>query len=256
MEDPEGASDGLGQRVIQIGFLAGLLALWAFATSYGAVSPFILPAPAAVAESLWRLLVSGAFLGDLGITLSEVGIAFTASMIAGFVIGYFVSRSAFLVRVFEPLFSSLYAVPVVLFLPLFILFFGLGMSSKVAIGITTSFFPIVLSTIAGFANVDRIYVAAARSMGSSNAKLFWHVLLPAAFPVILTGLRMGFIVAFLSILGAETIASIAGLGHRIVQHAEALETKDMFANIALVIGISTLLNMGLSALERRASARQ
>ena len=130
---------------------------------------------------------------------------------------------------FEPLLAGIYSVPIILFLPLYVLFFGLGPGSKIAIGTTISFFPIVLNTIAGFGYVDRIFITAARSMGASDVQMFRYVLLPAAFPVILTGLRIGFTVALLSILGSETIASLAGLGHKIVHLAEGMETATIMA---------------------------
>lgn len=245
----------LASRLIQAGFLAGLLAAWYLATRFGNISPFLLPKPADVASALWTLLVTGSYLPDLGVTLAELGVAFGISMITGLLVGYAVSRARALVQIFEPLLSSLYAVPIVLFLPLFILMFGLGISSKIAMGVANSFFPIALSAIAGFANVDRIFVTAARSMGCSDAQLFRCVLLPAALPVIVGGLRIGFIVAFLSILSAEAIASFAGLGHGIVQHAEDLDTQKMFASIALVIGIAAILNVVLSLVERRLGRR-
>ena len=132
------------------------------------------------------------------------------------------------------------------------LFFGLGPGSKIALGTTISFFPIVLNTIAGFGYVDRIFVLSARSMGASEFQLFRFVLLPAALPIILTGLRIGFTVALLSILGSETIASLAGLGHRIVQLGEGMDTARMFAYIAFVVVIALILNMAVSTLEARA----
>jgi ABC-type nitrate/sulfonate/bicarbonate transport system permease component len=133
-----------------------------------------------------------------------------------------------------------------------VLWFGLGPASKIALGATISFFPIVLSTIAGFGRVEPMMVTAARSMGASDLQMFRYVLLPAALPVILTGLRIGFIIALLSILGSETIASLAGLGHKIVHLAEAMETARMFAYIAFVVAIAATLNTIASALERRA----
>jgi ABC-type nitrate/sulfonate/bicarbonate transport system permease component len=141
--------------------------------------------------------------------LTEIAIAFAISCSAGVTLGYLISRSTYLIRVFEPLLAGIYAVPIILFLPLFVLFFGLGPGSKIAIGVSTSFFPIVLNTIAGFGYVDRIFITAARSMGASNVQMFRHVLLPAALPVILTGLRIGFTVTLLSVLGSETLASLA-----------------------------------------------
>jgi ABC-type nitrate/sulfonate/bicarbonate transport system permease component len=201
------------------------------------------------------ILGSGEFMPDLEVTLSEIAIAFLISCSSGVTTGYLISRSPYFMRVFEPLLAGIYSVPIILFLPLYVLFFGLGPGSKIAIGTTISFFPIVLNTIAGFGYVDRIYVTAARSMGASDWQMFRHVLLPAAFPVILTGLRIGFTVALLSIIGSETLASLAGLGHRIVHLAEAMETARMFAYIAFVVAIAATLNTTVSALERRARRR-
>src|SRR5205085_5217076 len=99
--------------------------------------------------------------------------------------------------------------------------------SNIAIGTSISFFPIILNTIAGFGYVDRVFILSARSMGASEFQLFRWVLLPAALPVILSGLRIGFTVALLSILGSETIASLAGLGHRIVQLGEGMDMARM-----------------------------
>src|SRR5262249_45837317 len=162
------------------------------------------------------------------------------------------SRSQYLIRVFEPLLAGIYSIPIILFLPLYVLFFGLGPWSKIALGSTISFFPVVLNTIAGFGYIDAIFIVAARSMGASDYQMFRHVLLPAALPIILTGLRIGFTVALLAVLGSETIASLAGLGHRIVQLAEGMESPRMFAYIAFVVAIAALLNTAVSMLENRA----
>ena len=116
---------------------------------------------------------------------------------------------------------------------------------------TISFFPIALSTIAGFGYVDRVFVVAARSMGASDYQLFRYVLMPAALPIILSGMRMGFTIALLSIIGSETIASLAGLGHRIVHLAEGMEIARMFAYIVFVVLIALILNTLVSALEAR-----
>ncbi len=197
------------------------------------------------------LLVSGSYWPDLRVTLYELVVAFFIAATLGATTGYLVSRSRFSVRVFDPLFAGLYSIPAILLFPLYVLFFGLGPGSKIAIGVTIAFFPIALNTIAGFDYVDRAYVTAARSMGASGPQMFWSVMLPAAFPVVLVGLRMGFILAFLSILGSETIASLAGLGHRIVSYAESMDPDKMFAYIFFAILVAFLLNGAVSLLEAR-----
>jgi ABC-type nitrate/sulfonate/bicarbonate transport system permease component len=247
--------DKLVSRAVQVTFLVTLVLLWYFGTTRWGINPLLLPNPVKVWAELKDILSTGEFLPDLQVTLSEIAIAFLISCTSGVTLGYLISRSQYLIRVFEPLLAGMYSIPIILFLPLFVLFFGLGPGSKIAIGATISFFPIVLNTIAGFGYVDRIFITAARSMGASDVQMFRYVLLPAAFPVILTGLRIGFTVALLSILGSETLASLAGLGHRIVHLAEAMETARMFAYIAFVVVIAATLNSTVSALERR-SKRQ
>jgi ABC-type nitrate/sulfonate/bicarbonate transport system permease component len=248
--------DKIVSRAVQVTFLVTLVLLWYFGTTRWGINPLLLPNPVKVWAELKDILATGEYLPDLQVTLSEIAIAFLISCTSGVTLGYLISRSQYLIRVFEPLLAGIYSIPIILFLPLYVLFFGLGPGSKIAIGTTISFFPIVLNTIAGFGYVDRIFITAARSMGASDVQMFRYVLLPAAFPVILTGLRIGFTVALLSILGSETLASLAGLGHRIVHLAEAMETARMFAYIAFVVVIAATLNSTVSALERRSKRQQ
>ena len=241
----------LASRAVQATFLIVLIVLWYLATTRWRVSPLLLPNPLAVLRDFWDIIKTGEFIGDLRVTLTELAAAFAISATSGIVVGYVISRTQYRIRVFEPLFSAIYAVPIILFLPLYILFFGLGPASKIALGATISFFPIALNTIAGFGYVDKVLVTAARSMGASDYQLFRYVLLPAALPIILTGMRMGFTIALLSIIGSETIASLAGLGHRIVHLAEGMEMARMFAYIVFVVAIAAILNMLVSTLEAR-----
>jgi ABC-type nitrate/sulfonate/bicarbonate transport system permease component len=241
----------IGSRAVQVGFLLALLLLWYLATNEWGVNHLLLPNPLGVWHRFVDLLKSGAYLPDLRITATEFAVAFLLAMTSGTVTGYFVSRSRFLIRVFEPLFAGMYSIPIILLLPLYVLFFGLGLESKIALGATISFFPITLATIAGLGGVDPALVKAARSMGASSYQMFRYVLLPAALPVIIGGLRIGFTVALLSILGAETIASLAGLGHQIVSLAEDMEMSRTFAYIAFVVVIVAVLNGVVSHLEAR-----
>ncbi len=243
--------DALVSRLVQAAFLAGLILVWYLAATRWGVNRLLLPNPIAVYDNLLDILRSGEFFDDLKTTLGELAVAFSISVTGGVTLGYLVSRSPYWIEVIEPLFAAIYAIPIILFLPLFVLFFGLGPASKIALGASISFFPVVINTIAGFGHVDRLFVTAARSMGASDYHLFRHVLLPAALPVILTGLRMGFTTALLSIIGSETLASLAGLGHRIVHLAEAMEMARMFAYIVFVIVIAVTLNAVVSTLEAR-----
>jgi ABC-type nitrate/sulfonate/bicarbonate transport system permease component len=243
--------DALVSRLIQVSFVVGLIVVWYLAASRWGVNRLLLPNPIAVYDNLLDILVSGEFVDDLRTTLGELAAAFAISVTAGVTLGYLISRSPYWIEVFEPLLAAIYSIPIILFLPLFVLFFGLGPASKIALGASIGFFPIVINTIAGFGHVDRLFVTAARSMGASDYHLFRYVLLPAALPVVLTGLRMGFTTALLSIIGSETLASLAGLGHRIVHLAEAMEMARMFAYIVFVIAIAATLNAVVSTFEAR-----
>jgi ABC-type nitrate/sulfonate/bicarbonate transport system permease component len=255
MADRDDRTVGWGSRAVQIGFLLAVFALWYLATNRWGINRLLLPNPIAVWHQLLDVLRTGEFWPDLRVTLTELVVAFAVSMTLGTTVGYFVSQTRYTIRVFDPLFAGIYSIPIILFLPLYVLFFGLGPASKIALGATISFFPIVLSTIAGFGNVDRVLVTAARSMGASDYQMFRYVLLPAALPVILSGLRMGFTVALLSIIGSEVIASLAGLGHHIVQLGEGMDMARMFAYIAFVVVIAATLNSFVSYLEKRGRRR-
>jgi ABC-type nitrate/sulfonate/bicarbonate transport system permease component len=249
------ASHRLSSRLVQAAFLAIVLLVWFLATTKWGVSRILLPNPVNVWHQLVDIVASGAFIPDLRVTLGELAVAFAISMSLGVTIGHLISRSRYWIRVFEPLFAAIYAIPIILFLPLYVLLLGLGPASKIALGATISFFPIVLSTIVGFGHVDRRLLTAARSMGANNIQMFWYVLLPAALPVILAGLRLGFTVALLSVIASETIASFAGLGHHIVDLAENMDTARMFAYIVVVIAIVAFLNAVVSKIEGRARWR-
>jgi ABC-type nitrate/sulfonate/bicarbonate transport system permease component len=241
----------VASRMVQAGFVVALLVLWYLATEIWGVSALLLPRPGAVMGELIDVLRSGEFVPDLRVTLGELAAAFALAALGGTVVGYLVSRSQYGTRALEPLLSAIYAIPIILFLPLYVLFFGLGPESKIALGATIGFFPVALSTVAGFAGVDRMCTVVARSMGCSDFQLFRWVLVPAALPVILGGLRMGFTVALLSILGAETLSSVSGLGHRIVSLGENMDMARMFAYIAFAVAIAVSLNALVSWLEAR-----
>jgi ABC-type nitrate/sulfonate/bicarbonate transport system permease component len=243
-------SRSIAQRLVQLGFVASVGILWYVITARGNVSPLLLPTLGSVCHEFLVLAAAGTFWPDLGVTLYELAAAFLIASIAGTGIGYLISRSGYAIKVFDPLLAGIYAIPAILLFPLYVLYLGVGPASKIAMGATIAFFPVVLNTTAGLHYVDRIYVTAARSMGASSRQMFWNVMLPAAFPVVLTGLRIGLISAFLSILGTETIASFSGLGHRIVELGENMDTASMFAYIIFVILISITLNSAVSVAER------
>jgi ABC-type nitrate/sulfonate/bicarbonate transport system permease component len=237
-------------RAIQIGFVAAIILAWYYVGSTGKVSHIFLPTLPSVFSKFIEIIQTSRLYINLGVTMFELAVAYAIACTLGLSIGYVVGRSRYAILVFEPLLAGLFAIPLVVFLPLYILFFGIDIQSKIAFGASYAFFPIVLNTIGGISQVDPRFITVARSMGATEKQLFRRVLLPAALPVIATGLRIGCIIGFLSILGAEMIAGLRGLGSRIVWLAEGMNTAEMFAYIVFVIFMAMILNITLTKAQR------
>ncbi|NTI78474.1 ABC transporter permease [Rhizobium rhizogenes] len=236
-----------GGGVSQGIFVMAVLALWYAIGQSGLVHSVLLPALPDVVRAVPKLLLAGDFWSDVALTLYEVFAAFAIASVSGVAIGYFVGTSRVLYREFEPLIAASYAVPLVLFFPIFVLVFGLGPASKIAMAAATAFFPVALNTISGFSTVNRTLISAANLMGASKAQMMLHVMIPAALPVVATGLRMGLVVSLLATVGTETIVSTGGLGHRMAASAELMDIPAMYACIILIIVVAFLL-IGLSSL--------
>jgi ABC-type nitrate/sulfonate/bicarbonate transport system permease component len=241
----------LSTRMIQFAFVVLFVGTWFAIGRSGAISPLFLPPLEAVVVTFVRLVQTAEFWSAVHVTLVTIAQAYLIAAALGVLSGFLVTRSRFLTQVLEPVVSALFAIPITLFLPLFILLFGIGAGSKVAYGATYGFFPIALNTIAGLASVDERFLNAARSMGFSPFGTFRHVLFPAAFPVILTGLRIGFFICFASVLGGETISSVSGVGRNIALAAELMEPARMYAWIVFVIATALVLNTVVSLIENR-----
>jgi len=241
----------LRARGIQFAFLVAAFVSWFAIGRTGAISPLFLPRMEAVGVALVRLVQTDEFWSAVATTALTIAEAYLIAATLGVFAGWLITRSRYLTQVLEPVVSGLFAIPITLFFPVFILMFGIGLESKVAYGAAYGFFPIALNTIAGLAGVDQRYLNAARSIGVSGFGLFRHVLFPAAFPVILTGLRIGFFICFASVLGGETISSVSGVGRNIALAAELMEPARMYAWIVFVIVAALALNALVSALENR-----
>jgi len=238
-------------RSTQFGLVAILFGAWYFVTHSTQRLMLLLPPPELVWREMQLLVSSGRLWSAAVITVATIVKAYAIAVVAGIVVGFLVTRSKNLVRIFEPVLSGMFAIPLTLFFPLFVVFFGIGPDSKVAYGATYSFFPIALNTIAGFASVDDLYIRSVRSMGASSLQQFRYVYLPAAMPVTLTGLRIGFFICIASVLGGETLAAAAGVGKSIALAAELMDTARLYAWIAFVVLVSVMLNLLALAAETR-----
>jgi len=236
---------------IQGAVVATLLGAWYFSTHSSRLLSLFLPPPERVWSSFQVVAASGQLWAAAKVTLLTIAQAYLIAAVGGVLVGFLVARSDRLLKLFEPLLSGLFAIPLTMFFPLFILFFGLGPESKIAYGATYAFFPIALNTIAGFSSVDRLHVRAIRSMGADAFEQFRYVYFPAALPVTITGLRIGFFICIASVLGGETLASVTGVGRSIALSAELMETARMYAWIVSVVLVTLVLNLLVYAAESR-----
>lgn len=250
------SSADVAARAVQVGFAVFLLAAWYYLTANHLVHSVVLPAPSAVLAAFPGVIASRSFRIDLWTTFYEILVSFFTSAILGIAVGYYLSRSIRRAREYEPLLSSIYAIPMFLFYPVFVLTFGLGPASKIAVGTLIGFFPVALATIAGFTGVNKVHIAAARTMGASDWQMLRWVMLPSALPVIATGLRMGLVVTLLTVFGSETLGSRVGLGFNLIALAEGMETAKTYVYVIVVIVMATLLNFAASKFELLMQTRQ
>jgi len=214
-------------------------------------NPVLLPDPWVVLQAGIKLAASGELFGHIGASLARVVQGFLIAAAAGVLAGMAVGRSRVLEHLVDPSIEMLRPIPPLAFLPLMVLWFGIGEASKVAFIAYAAFFPIFTTTLEGIKYVDPILIRAAASLGASDRRIFWHVILPAATPSIITGLRLGFGLSFFVIVAAEFIAADRGLGFLINDARTFFLVANMLLGAAVIGLIGFGVNVGLRRLEGR-----
>jgi ABC-type nitrate/sulfonate/bicarbonate transport system permease component len=195
------------------------------------ILPRYLSSPGAILAALWELAVTGELLVALAASLYRVAVGFALGTVAGIIVGLGAGLLPGVRHFFDPLVSFLYAIPKVAFLPIFLLLFGLGHASKIAIIAFSGFFPVFIASRHAVLAVNKLLVWAARNMGTPPRTIFFRVIVPAAAPQLFTGIRIGLAHAFVVLFAAELIGSKAGLGTIITYGEEWVRFDLMFAGI-------------------------
>ena len=230
------------------------LAIWA-AVSLGNAhlwklfNPMLLPSPLAVLMAGVELTRTGELQRDILASLSRVLQGFTIAAASGVAVGLAVGTWRPLERLVEPMIELLRPIPPLAFLPMMVLWFGIGEMSKIVFIAYAAFFPVFTTTVEGIKHVDPLLVRAAASLGATRAELFRHVVLPAALPSIITGLRLGFGLSFFVIVAAEFIAADSGLGYLINDARTFFMVANMLLGAVLIGLIGFLFNTLLRGLE-------
>ncbi|TDF79936.1 taurine ABC transporter permease TauC [Pseudomonas sp. H9] len=235
--------------------LATLLVLWWAVTAAEWIEPLFLPSPEAVLSKAWLLLTQGymesTLWQHLAASLGRIGLALGAAIVTAIPIGIAIGHNRIARGILDPLIEFYRPIPPLAYLPLIVIWCGIGELSKVLLIYLAIFAPIAIATATGVRTVDPAKLRAAQSLGATRAQLIRHVILPSALPDILTGVRIGLGVGWSTLVAAELIAATSGLGFMVQSAAQFLVTDVVVLGILVIALIAFALEMSLRALQRK-----
>jgi NitT/TauT family transport system permease protein len=218
--------------------IAGAAILYEIVARMGIFPAALMPSLIKVAIALWNSLIDGTMIGHAAGTLYRVLAGMGLAVIVGLPLGIAMGRFKPVQNFFQPLVSALMPIPSLAWVPLFILWFGLGNTVAILIVFYAALFPMVLNTWTGVRAVNPLWLRAAGAMGANERALFWKVIVPGASPFIITGIRQAFLRAWIAVIGAEFLAaSDWGLGWVIFDAKEFLNADLMLASLVVIGGI-------------------
>jgi NitT/TauT family transport system permease protein len=232
-------------------FLAIFLALWQGAVDAGFASAAFVSTPVSVVRSLWELFAQGEVVPDLGTTILEIVLAFVLSVIFGIASAVVLDRNDWLNRILSPFLTAFNSMPRIALGPLFVLWFGIGIASKVVLAFSLGYFIMLLSTLGGLKNVDRDLLLMSRLFGASELGLFRHVRLPWALPGIFAGLKLTLIYCSAGAVIGEMIAARSGLGLLLQSFSGRFDVAGVMALILIVALLVMTLTSLMDFSERR-----
>jgi ABC-type nitrate/sulfonate/bicarbonate transport system permease component len=215
-----------------------LLLLWEGLVQVRLLDRRFFPAPSSIAGTFVQLAQTS-LPGHIGISLSRAAIGFVIGTVPAILLGVVMGLMPIVRAALQPIIGALFSIPKVAILPLVMLMFGLGEQSKWAIIAIAVFFQVLISTTAGVANIDRIYLDVGRNFGAGRLATLWTIALPGALPVIFAGIRLGWGVSLLLLVTAEMVAAKAGLGYLIWQSWQTFSIEEMY------VGLVTIATLGM-----------
>jgi len=235
----------------QIAVVGILIGAWQITTQQGWVDPFFFSRPTAVAQRVVQWFVTGAIYRHLWTTALETVLAFLSGAGMGVIFGFAFARSPALTGIFDPYLKIANALPRIVLAPIFTLWFGLGVLSKVAFGITLVFFIVFFNTYQGIKEVDVNLLNNTRMLGATERDLVRHVLLPSALVWILSSLHTSVGLALVGAVVGEYLGSGRGLGYVIQQAEGTFDTTGVFAGMTVLAAFTLLIDLLVTRIERR-----
>jgi NitT/TauT family transport system permease protein len=235
--------------ILRVTLIAAVLLLLEELRRFELVGPLLLASPSEIAQA-WAESAEE-FLSALRLTFMEIVCAILISWFLGVAIGTVAGMIAFLGAATGPILSALFAVPLITWYPLFMVWFGIGSASKIAYGVISGFFPVAINTLNGIRSLDRRYIVFSRSIGCSRAQMIFRVLLPVTLPSVIVGLRIGTALAVIGVIVAEMLGSLGGIGYLITYYRTLYSTGHVYLGILLALLCALVANWALSAVEHR-----
>jgi NitT/TauT family transport system permease protein len=231
--------------------VAGGLLLWELISRFLVNNALFLAAPSQIAVAIYNLAVTGQLWHHVGISAAEFALGYVIASILGIALGLAMASSATMKQALQPWVSGFYATPTIALAPLFILWFGIGIWSKVIVVIFLVLFPVAINTEAGLRTTSERLIEMLRSFGASPRQIFFKVSLPSAVPFILAGLKLGIGRGLIGVVVAELFGSRAGLGRLISQSADAFNMPELFAGVVVLAVAGIVMTAGFGGLEKR-----
>ncbi len=240
-----------GITLARLGIGVALLALWQVGSVTGVLSPLFFGRPEKIAGVVWHWFSTGEIWPHLFVTISETLMAFATGTVAGVMAGLWLGLSPRTQAVLDPYIKAANAMPRVILAPIFAMWFGLGMASKVALGFTLVFFIVFFNVLQGVREVSPTVLNATRMLGATRRQLVRHVYLPAALSWVFSSLHVSVGMAFVGAVIAEYLGSARGVGYLILQAEGVFDVDTVFAGIVVLTGCALVLDAGVSLAEKR-----
>ena len=237
--------------VAHAAFILAFLGLWEFASTRGWLDPVFFGSPSGIAAYLWEgFAVTKNLWLQLGYTVAGTLVSFGLGSLLAISLALAFAAWPKLEHAMDPYLMVLNATPRIALAPLFLLWFGLGIGSKIAVGTSLSFFIVLSSTVAGIRGVNPDHLTLSRSLGARPLQVFFKVTLPSAVPVIFSGLRLGLIYSMLGVIGAELIAAEHGLGQTLSYLQSTFNMNGVMGLLVLLALLGMAVTRGMTRLER------
>jgi len=233
-----------------LSLLGGLL-IWELVSRFLVANALFLAAPTQIFAAIVALAKTGELWRHLYVSAVEFALGYVIASVLGIAVGFAMAESATTKRALQPWISGLYATPTIALAPLFILWLGIGIWSKVLVVIFLVLFPVAINTEAGLRTTSERLIEMLRSFGATPRQIFFKVSLPSAVPFILAGLKLGIGRGLIGVVVAELFGSRAGLGRLIAQSADAFNMPDLFAGVIVLAAAGIALTAGFGWLETR-----